>query len=184
MKKRIMLILILLMPFSAYSTVKVERKTKFYDISPTSKKDIEVELKKNSPIIKNGKKIYGDTKWEIDTSYTYKGSCRITKVKVDLDIKTILPRLNTTKNVRFSVKSPFNKFYRKLAKYQKKHESFAIKAANEIEKKFLSYGSPEDCDKFRKTLRIDKNKIIKKYMNKSRTYDNKTNFGQKKGVKI
>ncbi|WP_072680834.1 DUF922 domain-containing protein [Arcobacter sp. LA11] len=184
MKKVIVLCFLLLIPFSVSAKVKVEKRIKYYDIYPKSKKDIKTQLLSKSPIKKSGEKLYADTVWEVNTSYEYKGKCRVTKVYVDLNIKTILPRLTPKKSVKFSVKNPFSKFERKLISYQKKHEKFAVQAAKEIEKKLLSYGSPRDCDKFRKQIRVDKKKIIKKYRKKSKEYDKKTDYGRKKGVKI
>lgn len=184
MRKMITLSLFLLIPLSLFAKIKVEKEIEYYDVYPKSKKDLSSELLKKSPVRKYGKKLYGDTKWKINSSYEYKGKCRVTKVFVDLSITSILPRLSPKKSVKFSVKSPFKKLKNKLISYQKKHEQFAMKAAKEIEKKFLSYGSPTDCDKQRKNMRIDGTRIINKYKNKSKEYDKKTDFGRKKGVKI
>lgn len=184
MKKLFLISLIFFLPLSLFAKLKVEKEIRYYNIAPKSKKDIYTELLKNSKIKKSGKKVFGDTKWKVNTSYKFKGKCRITRVYVDLNIITFLPRLTPGKSIKFSVKSPFFKFKNKLTSYQKEHENYAIQAAKEIEKKFLSYGSPKDCDKFRKQLRVDKDKIINKYKLKSKKYDKKTDYGKKKGVKI
>ncbi|PLY05032.1 MAG: hypothetical protein C0625_13420 [Arcobacter sp.] len=139
---------------------------------------------RKSPAKTEGRKLYGVTKWKINTSYEFKGKCRVTKAHVDLSISTLLPRLTPKMSIKFSVKSPFRKFESKLISYQKKHEKYAKQAAQEIEKKLLSYGSPKDCDKARKIMRIDINNIIEKYKMKSKVYDKKTDYGRTKGVKI
>ena len=184
MKKIMLLSLFFLLPLSTFAKVKVEKEIHYYSINPKSKKDLSSEMLKKSPAKKDGKKVYGDTKWDIHTSYEFKGKCRITKVHVDLSINTLLPKLTSKKSIKFNVKSPFRKFESKLISYQKTHEKYAKQAAKEIHKKLLSYGSPKDCDKARKVMRGDINNIIRKYKLKSKEYDKKTDYGRKKGVKI
>jgi len=182
MKKLIIVSLLSLIPLSAFARVTVEKEIQYYNVYPKTKKDIKNELLQKSPVKRSGKKLFGGTKWDVNTNVRVESNCRIKKAYVDLLIRTMLPRLTPGKNVKYSVKSPFNKLKNKLVSYQKTHEKYAIQAANEIEKKLLSYGSPEDCDKARKTRRIDVNNIIKKYKLKSKEYDEKTDFGRKKGV--
>jgi len=184
MKKLIVVSLLSLLPLSIFARVIIEKEIEYYNVYPKTKKDIKNELLQKSPVKKAGRKLYGGTKWKVNTNVRVEANCRIKKAYVDLLITTMLPRLTPGKNVKYSVKSPFNKLKNKLITYQKTHEGYAIKAAKEIEKKLLSYGSPEDCDKARKIRRTDVNNIIKKYREKSKEYDEKTDFGRKKGVKL
>ena len=184
MKNKLLFLLVMLLPLSLFGKITVEKDVKYYDVNPKSKKDLSATLLSKSPVKIAGTKRYGGTTWSIYHRYEYKGKCRITKAFVELNIKTVLPRLEAGKNIKYSVKSPFNKFSNKLAAYQKKHVKFALQAAKDVEKKMLSYGSPSDCKAFRKQLRSDIEKIIKKYKTKSLDYDEKTDYGRKEGVKL
>lgn len=184
MKKICLVFLVSLLPISLLAKVTIDKNVKYYYIAPKSKKDINKELLSKSPVKIAGKKRYGGTDWIVYTSHETKGACRITKAYVDLVITTTLPELNPKKSIKFSVKNPFKKFQNKLISYEKTHQEYAVKAAKEVERKMLSYGSPKDCDAFRKKIRKDINEIIKKYKRKSVNYHKKTDFGRKKGVKI
>lgn len=182
MKKRLVLFFVLLLPFSLLAKINTEKEVVYYEIFPKSKKDLNKELLRKTPIKKDGAKRYADTSWTVYTSYEYKGACRVTKVFVDLNISTVLPKLG--KSAKYSVKNPFNKFSKKLVAYQKTHEKFGKQAAKEIEKRVLSFGTPKDCKVFKKRLRSEVNRIVNKYKAKSIKYDEDTDFGRKKGVKL
>ncbi len=184
MKKLCLVFLLIFSPLILLAKVDVTKKVAYYNINPKSKKDIKSELLKKTPVKKAGKKRYANTTWSIYPSYEFKGACRVTKVFIELNITTVLPRLNPKKNIKYSVKSPFQKFERKLTSYQKSHEKFAIQAAKEIEKKVLSYGAPKNCDQMKKDRRKAIKRINNKYKRKSADLDKKTDFGRKKGVKI
>lgn len=187
LKKKIIYFILIYLPILLVAKPIVSSKIIYYDINPKSKQDLKRVLFSKTPILIEGKKYLGVTKWKINSKYKVnnkKKSCHIINLKTNLNVKLIMPRLSKSNSFSYSIKSSFKSFYNKLYVHEKKHKEYAIQAVKEIDKKLNKLPSYKTCKILKERIKSSSQKIINKYIKKNKQYDERTNHGLNRGADI
>jgi predicted secreted Zn-dependent protease len=182
-----LVLFVLLISSIAHAEPTINTLFDFYDIFPSSKKDLGKEMLNRSPVKKNGKTFKGHTHWHVKWNFKWKknnGICHITKVKTSLSVTYIMPQIAQGHEVAQPIRQSFENYYKSLLNHEKGHMKSGLYAAKDIEKALISLGSFESCDVLDETANRTANLIVKKYNNRDKEYDRKTNHGKTEGVDI
>jgi predicted secreted Zn-dependent protease len=180
-------LIVFLISLTAISEPKMATEFRFYDIYPKTKGDIKQELYKRTPIILNGKRFRGDTKWHVNWKFKWKkkkGSCQIYTVNTDLTIQYTMPKISDDFPVDSGIRSSFDKYYKALLKHEQGHKNSGLYAARDIEKELLSLGEFNNCRRLEKIANNKGKNIIEKYNQRDKDYDQRTDHGRIEGVNI
>lgn len=180
-----LIVLLVSFPVKAEPNLKIEYQ--FYDLYPLAKEDLGQEMDRQSPIVENGKKYRGYTSWNVYWQFYWQISnqkCRIDRVTTDLKVKYIMPKISDSHNVKPEVERVFNQYYSALLKHEQGHKDSGLYAAREIEQKLRSLGAYKDCKKLEQAANQTANQIVKKYNERDKNYDLKTDHGRLQGVNI
>ena len=180
------LFLLICSPVLAEPTI--ETKYNFYSIYPQKKQDLETEMTKRSPIIYQGKKFKGYTKWYVQWRIRWQenqGSCKITQVKTALTVKYTLPQIPKEFNTSGETRTIFNNFYAALFKHEQNHRDSGLYAARDIEQALLNLGgSFTNCKKLELAANQKGHQILQQYVQRDIDYDKRTAHGRLEGVMI
>ncbi|PLY05031.1 MAG: hypothetical protein C0625_13415 [Arcobacter sp.] len=166
--------LILLLPYFIFAKPVINSKIEHYDIYPESKNDLRRALFAKTPIIINGKKYLGVTRWEIYLEYEIlkkKHTCEALNLKTIANIIIILPNISKEQKVSYNTKSSFRRFYNKVKKHEQKHKQYIISATKKIDKKIQRIRIQSNCEKLKMRFERNLKKIITKYNKKNEIFD-------------
>ncbi len=183
---KIFLVFIFLTTTILFAKPFVYTDYKYYDIYPTNKHKLEDSMDASSPIASFGSVRHGTVNWKI--KYAYKrqmksGICSIAEVKTEVDILYTVPRLAKLHKSPEGTKKVFNRYYIILKDYLRKHSSFAVSAADEIEEELVKIKPlNNDCELIKSDAKRVARSIIKKYKKKNKDYEIRTYEGFLEGV--
>jgi predicted secreted Zn-dependent protease len=166
---------------------EVETTFAFYNIFPNSTVELSKEMRKRSPIKRDGKAFDAYTEWHVEWNYRWNkkdGMCVITKVNTSLDVTYRLPRIAKNHPAPPNVRQAFKNYSAALFKHEKNHMKSGLNAAREVEKALLNLGSFETCDQLEASANTLGNDIVHKYNELDKEYDRKTDHGKTEGVDI
>jgi hypothetical protein len=187
MMKLYLIPLFLLIFFPVLAEPTIETKYNFYSIYPQKKQDLEAEMTKRSPIIYQGKKFKGYTKWYLEWRIRWienQGSCKITQVKTALTITYTLPKIPEEFGTSEETRTIFNDFYAALFKHEQNHRDSGLFAARDIEKALLNLDSFPSCQQLELTANQKGHQILQQYVQRDIDYDKRTDHGRLEGVMI
>ncbi len=180
-------LVIFLVSLTAISEPKIVTEFMFYDIYPKTKVDLKRELYKRTPIIYNGKKFRGNTKWNVNWKFKWKkknGSCQIYTVNTKLTVQYTMPKISDNFPVDSSIRSSFEKYYKALLKHEQGHKNSGLYAARVIEKELKSMGAFNNCQSLEKAANKKGKEIIERYNKRDKDYDQRTDHGRLEGANI
>jgi predicted secreted Zn-dependent protease len=170
-----------------YAEPDVETSFDFYDIFPISRVDIGKEMRKRSPIKRDGETFDAYTDWYVKWNFRWNkkdGMCVIKKVNTSLDVIYRLPRIAKNHPAPPNVQQAFKSYYDALFEHEKNHMKSGLDAAREVEKALLNLDSFENCDQLEASANALGNEIVRKYNELDKEYDRKTEHGKTEGVDI
>jgi predicted secreted Zn-dependent protease len=185
--KRFFILFVVLTSGMLHAEPDVKTSFVFYDIFPISTVDLGKEMKKRSPIKKDGEAFDAYTDWYVKWNFRWNkkdGVCVITKVKTSLDVTYRLPRIAKNHPAPPNVRQAFKNYSAALFKHEKNHMKSGLDAAREIENALLNLGSFENCDQLEESANTTGKKITSKYNELDKEYDRKTDHGKTEGVDI
>jgi len=139
-----------------------------YKIYPKNKYKFAEQMEVHSP-----SKNYSKTRWDVTWNYKYNKKpniCRVTDLKVKLDIRIIMPQIPLGHWVKAKDRKAFDRFYKALLKHERGHERIANIASQEIERNLKNLRA-KDCAVLQGTIYRKANRIIEKYENRSIEFD-------------
>ena len=163
------------------SESKIRTEFTFYTIYPNFKKDLEQEIREQSPIVKNGIRYNGHTHWHVNWTFEWKernGRCQISEVNTYLTVKYSMPRIPGNHLVSSEARDSFDEYYDSLFKHEQGHRDSGLFAARDIRKALTSLGLFKDCKKLETVANKIAEKIIVKYNKRDEDYDKRTNHRQ------
>ena len=181
----ISLFLLICSPVLAEPTIAT--KYNFYSIYPQKKQDLEAEMTKRSPIIYQGKKFKGYTKWYVEWRirwYEKQDNCQITQVKTSLTVTYTLPQIPKEYETARETRIIFNNFYAALFKHEQNHRDSGLFAARDIEKALFNLGSFPNCQQLELAANQKGHQILQQYVQRDIDYDKRTDHGRLEGVMI
>ena len=95
-----------------------------------------------------------------------------------------MPKISDSHNVKPEVERVFNQYQSALLKHEQGHKDSGLYAAREIEQKLRSLGACKDCKNLEQAANQTATQIIKKYNERDKNYDLKTDHGRLQGVNI
>lgn len=179
------ILLLLCLPVQAEPITDIQYQ--YYSIYPKQKTDLEGEMQTRSPILVNGKKFKGYTKWYVNWKfwwYEKPNDCRITNTQVSLKVIYTLPQIPKNYATSPDTRSIFNQFYNALFKHEQNHKNSGLFAARDIEKALLNLGSFPSCQELEIAANRKGNQIIEQYAQRDRDYDKRTDHGRLEGVML
>lgn len=171
-------------PGAVFATVTDNVEYRYYDISPKTPEEIQIEMTRQSPLKRvrgafNTRTIWARTDWEVKWSYLTIGNidrCQIDDVKVRAHIVYNLPRLSQDVSDQNTIEA-FNRYLKALTAHERTHAQNGINAARDIEKAMNKIPPQRDCLMIaRITKRIGKH-YINKYVYEDQRYDYMTHNG-------
>ncbi len=175
-----------LFPASGLAEVIENVHTEHYTIAPRTPYDIKRELNWRSPIRENGHVFHGRTHWIISWQYTSQQKpegCRILDVTTEVEVKYILPALDTRVSDPNTTER-FNRFSEALVAHERNHGANGLKAAREIDASILALPPQTDCRQLENTANATGQAIISKYAAIDNEYDRRTMNGRTEGAFI
>lgn len=169
----------------AHAAPTVKTAFIYYDIHPSTSKDLGKEIRRRSPIERDGKRYSGFTEWRVNWNYKWKsskGACQVTHASTTLQVTYTMPRVAKGKVVSKQVYRTFKSYYSSLMKHEEGHMQHGLLAAKEIENALLNLGAFNSCEKLKVRVKVQSENIIKKYKVISEQYDKETNHGMSQGV--
>ncbi|BFM22155.1 DUF922 domain-containing protein [Gilvimarinus japonicus] len=144
---------------------------------------LKEQLDAATPIQRDGRKLHGDTRWNLDWSFSTEAledkTCKISDIDINLDALIRLPELGYEDAER---QAEFNRYAEALQRHQIGHYIIAIQAANKIDVR-LTYMEPaESCDVARTQAEAMAVAIEKEHREKEIAFDKQTRFGAEQGV--
>lgn len=180
---------LLLLAFFISSLVQAEPIVKssftYYKVYPASKNDLARAMMEASPIKENGRAFMGDTRWHVLWDFKWNKNnniCTITSANTSLNISYTMPALATDVDLTEDTRQAFDGYYAALFKHEQEHMYSGLYAAREIEQALLSLGSFERCKRLEYEANTSAKKILKKYYERDKEYDKKTDHGRTEGV--
>lgn len=158
---------------------------KYYDVTPTSTRNMLATLLQASPIVSNGKKFIGYTNWWVDWKYTTRnesGMCTVATVDTRVTITYTMPRLKDSIAIPPVVREKFATFHSRLMTHEEGHADHGIFAAREIDKALISLPRQGSCTALQALARQTADAIIEKYKQKDKDYDRLTGHGRTQGA--
>lgn len=158
---------------------------KYYDVTPTSTRNMLATLLQASPIVSNGKKFIGYTNWWVDWKYTTRnesGMCTVATVDTRVTITYTMPRLKDSIAIPPVVREKFTTFHSRLMTHEEGHADHGIFAAREIDKALISLPRQGNCTALLPLARQTADAIIEKYKQKDKDYDRLTGHGRTQGA--
>lgn len=165
-------IFLILLPFFVFEFLSakpiVNSSISHYKIYPKNRYQFAEQMDIHSPTKK-----YGFTRWNV--KWNYKNSkntnmCKVSNLKVRLDIKTILPKIPLGHWLKLKDRKAFDRFYKALLKHEKGHERIASIAAQEVERNLKNIRA-RDCAKLEKAVDRKAEAVIRKYRLRGDTYE-------------
>lgn len=159
----------------------------YYDVTPTSPRNLLATLLKASPVTSDGKKFIGYTNWWVDWTYTTRnesGMCAVATVDTQVTITYTMPRLTDSIAIPSAVRDKFVTFHARLMTHEEGHADHGIFAAREIEKAIISLPRHSSCASLSPLARQTADAIIDKYKQKDKDYDRLTGHGRTQGATL
>jgi predicted secreted Zn-dependent protease len=183
--KLVTLFLILISRDIAVAQPKIKIKTHYYSVAGKTLQQISRNLYTQSPIVYQGKKYHGYTKWNVNWWFywnDYGSHCQIKSVQTSVDVQYTLPKLSNYSSLTNPVKQKWDRYYHALSKHEEGHKNFGVSAAQEIEKSIAKMGSRKTCQQLEQDANSIGKQIIQKYVIQEKNYDKTTNHGVTQGA--
>jgi len=146
---------------------------------------LSVTLSKASPIHENGHIFHAETKWYVNWKFWWTvkpdGSCRMSRVDVDVDSRIKLPSLtDATENQD----KQFHRYLFALQAHELGHVSFGKQAAQDIERGILNLPEMGSCTELENAANRLGNQILDQYRAREIQYDVSTGHGRTQGARL
>lgn len=181
------LILNALLSNTAWAEVQQKESYEYYAVIPKSGQSLLAALKDSTPLAKDNITRFGGTTWNVSPQYRirrFSGSCYITQVNVQLDIKFILPKLSLHTKVSEDTRKKFDFFYKALFQHEIGHKKLGLEAATTIHTHLAKRTIFKSCQELHQTISHQIQDIINKYMSLNHDYDLRTDYGRTQGAVI
>ena len=182
MTSRMFIVFVLFAATSVSAEPVVETRYSYYSVSADSKQGLFTNLNRETPIRLDGKIFHGSTRSNINWKFWWKikdSRCRITRVKVFVDVTFTLPKL---KNSPMEVYDLWRQWYPKLFRHEKGHRNNALVIARRIEKGIRRLNPSPSCKTLEKSANQLGKKLIRELSRIDRAYDERTDHGLKEGA--
>lgn len=168
---------------SAQPTVNIIYTT--YAISGVSAEELREHMNSKSNIRRYGKTFDALTSWNVNWRFnwnTKNSKCYITTASSTVDVTFTLPKwTNRDMSSRYLI-NKWDRYYDALTQHENGHKDFGIKAAEEIEQAILEMPSRISCKILESEANEIGKRILKKYMDLEKEYDENTNHGSNDGA--
>lgn len=157
----------------------------FYDIYPQQIKDIGPELDHHTPIRVEGRKFRGYTRWHVRWQFSWQeqpGRCDITGVQTFLTVHYTLPRIPAQHRLPPATRAAFDRYYHALFRHEQNHKNSGLYAARDIEKAIAGLTVFNTCSALETTANQIGYRLIERYAQRDRDYDQATDHGRLEGV--
>lgn len=153
----------------------------YYLIDPDTPDDIAYALSQDNTV-----PMHGRTDYNVAWKYEYaksEGICSIAKGEVKVTTHYVMPKLTLRAAANIDTQTKFNTYYDKLMAHEQNHHGFGVQAAQDIEQLIFAW-DPESCQTIGNSINSAAYKILDKYGEQNRIYDDETNHGYTEGVVI
>jgi predicted secreted Zn-dependent protease len=106
---------------------------RYYELAGTTEEALREEIR--SLRVARGMRSYGDTQWQIRTTYdfaTSENDCRPTRVDVLLELRVTLPRLRSPGALSDDERADWQRFVRALRSHEAGHKQIAVECAEQV----------------------------------------------------
>ncbi len=170
---------------SSISAPVVKSKTDYYLVSGKTTDQIRSSINRNTPVHENGTIYDARTDWFVEWNFLWNqsnASCTITKIRTEVNIQFILPKLQTLGTLPKNLRRKWETYMQALLRHEDGHMNIGIRAANEIERKILNMTSRRTCNKLEIDANHIGNELLKKFRAIEKEYDRKSNHGRNDGT--
>ena len=175
---KVLLLISIFLSFYSSAETNVVEDILFYEVAPTSKRDLLKTLNSASPIRENGDVFHANTKYQINWRLWWKSNnnqCSLTKVETTLTLKYTMPQLKSSKP---DVNVVWSNWYPNLEIHEKGHGKLAKDAAYKIDKNLRAISPQANCNLLEKAANKLAHQLMDKLKRASKQYDIKTNHGE------
>jgi predicted secreted Zn-dependent protease len=169
-------------PDAPWGTASVDLR--FYELRQSSKSELRNEMREIRAA--RGMPNYGDTQWQISTSYDFSTSgdvCEPTRVGVSLELRVTLPRLRDPDALSAELRADWRRFLRALRDHQANHKQIAIECAEQISAELRAAGLVR-CNRLAEVMQSITEEVTSTCHARSADYDLRTRYGAAEGVRF
>lgn len=159
----------------------------YYAVTPKNGQSLLAALKDSTPLLKDNVIRFGGTTWNVSPQYRvrrFTGSCYISQINVQLDIRFTLPQLNLHAKVTEETRKKFDFFYQALHQHEIGHKNLGLEAANKIHTHLAKRTIFKSCQELYQVINQEIQNIINEYMALNHQYDLRTDYGRTQGAAI
>jgi len=136
-----------------------------------------------SPIHRDGRTFTGNTNWNVRWHYDLDrdpaGLCRVSRLRVSLDLEITLPRLHGASPGQ---QENFDRYLARLHAHEQTHAAIDTEAAHTVERELLALPPQRDCERLKQQLNGAGHAVLDRYRQKNREFDARTDHGRTEGV--
>ena len=154
----------------------------YYPIVAETPQELDKQLSLNN---RNG--YSADTKWTINTRYRFKNtnfSCLLDDFKVELEIIHTMPEWINKSNASIELQTLWDAWYSNLLKHEENHGFHGQQAYNDIKQSLYVSHRANNCAQLTTNLKVLVDRILFKYTQEDKYYDQRTNHGESEGASI
>ncbi len=159
----------------------------YYDIYPSSRRDLNRAAFASTPIRANGKPFLGNASWNVKWNYktwVSNGECWIKSVDTKVSITYTMPRLGNRNTLPQDVIQTFDRYYARLFLHEQGHGNHGNLAAKEVEELLLRIPRQKSCGALGPIANMRFKGVLAKYRDLDRQYDHETGHGRTQGADI
>ena len=154
----------------------------YYTIVAETPQELDEQLSLNS---RNG--YSADTKWSINTGYRFKNTnfgCQLDDSKIELKIIYTMPEWSNKNESSTELQELWDTWYKDLLKHEENHGFHGRQAYNEIKQNLYVSHNANNCAQLTTNLKVLVDRILFKYSQEDKYYDERTNHGETEGASI
>ncbi len=168
---------------SVNAEIKEDLTYTYYRADADSSQSLLNILNSSSSFQKDGEIFHGYTRWDVKWYFHWfekpNGKCRIVSVSIELKGNIQLPKLYGATSEQ---KQLFNNYVSALRRHELGHYKLGQQAAVTIDRKILSLAEMSSCKELASAGNDIGYRMIKKYQDKRKKYDETTGHGRLQGA--
>lgn len=158
---------LVLATMGAAEAASIVKSYSYFNIKGSTLEDLEKELAKRGPTMKDtGKRHPGATQMEFTSKVGYaeqKGTCRVARANVTVKVKVILPRWRARKGADSDTRLIWDTLSSDIKRHEESHVIIAKNHARELEDALDQLGSFKTCEAAQQRVQQVTERILSKH---------------------
>lgn len=174
-----------LLIFAAASTAPtVSERTEEYAVAGATPEEIRVNMNRQRPADKNGRRLDAFTDWQVRHEYRHSSTaeqCALTSFKTTVEVVTTLPLWSGNRGDT-ALTQRWDRYRRALEEHEKGHAQVGIRAAEVIQEELSKLPPHATCPDLQQAIESRAKVILERARGEEADYDRRTRHGTAQGA--